>query len=463
MFRRKVNMQTYWTLFFSAALLIGVLAVIFILKWTVERQTMQDRLAVMNAVSHNIADDLVVGNADAIPQQLDDIPFQNAAGQFVTLQRTPTIYIADVQGRVHRWNQGGFEGSVQLIDEMTQHPAGHFKWEKGQEPLQIIKTPIETFRGVIGFVYVIETDAILREASIPYRQALLPLGVLGIIGLGMIYWLTKRLTVPIHQLAAAAREVEAGDYGKEVSVDVREAEVASLIQSFNAMTRQLQTLEQVRTDLLAGVTHELRTPITSVKGLIQAVRDGVVDEEQQAYFLSLASDEIDQLQQLVNDLLAFNQFAVGGLPIDRQTVAVETFIERTLDRWIQKYPQVNFHVEVEAADIQTDPTRLQQIITNCIKNGVEAMDEQGSFTLKGRVTPDFYVFEMTDTGKGIKEDEQGLIFEKFYRSEDKKYDTEGFGLGLTLSDLLAQSLGGTLSLKESRKGKTTFCLQLPIL
>ncbi|OYD06765.1 histidine kinase dimerization/phospho-acceptor domain-containing protein [Paludifilum halophilum] len=134
-----------------------------------------------------------------------------------------------------------------------------------------------------------------------------------------MYFLTKTLSRPVVQVAKAAKQIEEGNYEISLPPEKPQREVNDLVQSFQTMADRLEHLEKLRTELLAGVTHELKTSVTSISGLLRAVKDGVVSNKEADSFVETALEETERLQTMVTDLLELNSFSAKGVPLEVDT------------------------------------------------------------------------------------------------------------------------------------------------
>lgn len=321
---------------------------------------------------------------------------------------------------------------------------------------------------LIGFVVVIDTKSNVEYVNQQYGQLGLIIIVLGLLGWCAIYMLSRRLARPINQVAAAAKQVQEGNYALSLPSEVKEQEVYELVSSFEEMASKLQQLEKTRTELLAGVTHELKTPVTSISGLLQALKDEVVTGDEAKEFLEMAMNETTKMKTLVGDLLAFNSYAVDAIPLNLTQTSVNNLVLRNVEQWqvMQASDALEIQVERLTNDdeiIKIDSVRMQQIFTNLLNNAAQAMNHIGIITIKLRKHSDDTIsLSFSDEGGGIQKKDQPFIFERFYRGENKKFTTRGLGLGLPLSKMMAKSLGGDLQLVQSSANGTTFELILPI-
>lgn len=237
-----------------------------------------------------------------------------------------------------------------------------------------------------------------------------------------IYFLSKRLAHPIKQVAEAAKQVQEGNYAIALPQDSKEKEVYELVTSFENMAQKLEQLEKTRTELLAGVTHELKTPVTSISGLLQAVQAGVVTGQDAMEFIDMAMVETMKMKTMVGDLLAFNQFAVDAIPVNLELVNANKLLRDAVMQWNvmqeEERVDVQLHLLEQTVMIQADIVRVQQIITNLFTNAKQAMDS-GTITMIVVDQETTLSIMVRDTGKGIPLEDQPFIFERFYRGENK--------------------------------------------
>jgi signal transduction histidine kinase len=243
----------------------------------------------------------------------------------------------------------------------------------------------------------------------------------------------------------------------ELHTDAKEQELYDLLSSFKEMTNRLTHLEKLRAELLAGVTHDLKTPVTSISGLVQAVKDGIVSGEERDEFLDITLKEVHRLQSMIEDLLNFNSLSAGAFTIRNEKCSMNKLVENIVHQWkVTLNDDIELHVQLPDEQIvrETDPLRLQQILINLLNNSYQALGEHRSIT----VSLTKYSIDVQDTGSGIPEKEQPYVFERFFRGEKKKLKVRGLGLGLPFSKMLAKAIGADLILMKSLPQGTIFSI-----
>ena len=316
-----------------------------------------------------------------------------------------------------------------------------------------------------GYIVVVDTKANVTKVEQQYGQLAFAIIALAFFGWCAIYFLSKQLSKPINEVSQAAFQIQQGNYNVSLPTEIKEQEVYELVSSFKEMALKLEQLEQTRTELLAGVTHELKTPVTSISGLLQAIKAGVVTGDEAEEFLNMALVETTKMKTLVGDLLAFNSYAVDAIPLQLTTVSINELVNKIVQQWlaIPENEAIQIDVDFLKVDANTDidVVRIQQIFTNLLNNAKQAMVSNKTITIKLMHANNVISIYFIDQGSGISLEDQPYIFERFYRGENKKFSTRGLGLGLSLSKMMAKSLGGDLMLQKSDETGSTFILSLP--
>nr|WP_236587923.1 HAMP domain-containing sensor histidine kinase [Tumebacillus amylolyticus] len=309
-----------------------------------------------------------------------------------------------------------------------------------------------------------------EKIAIPRVNRQFGWAVIQIVGVALagwivIYFLSKRLTRPLRQLARAARQIAEGGYDPVLPEGVKEQELQQLLVSFRDMASRLKQLEQMRTDLLAGVSHELRTPLTSIRGMIQAVQSKVVTDEEAEEFLQISLDESKRLQSMVEQLLHVSAIQTGAQEFSRETVDLISLVEEVIQQLsvLPTFASVQFERNLPPAPVWVsgDAGALRQILLNLLNNSKHARPTSVTpltIRLTAQAVGGQVLLDVADNGTGIPPEEQLYIFERFYRGQERPRGSHGLGLGLTLSRLLARGQGGDLLLIKSSEQGTTFRL-----
>ena len=287
------------------------------------------------------------------------------------------------------------------------------------------------------------------------------------IGLGIAMFVTlvftRRSLSPLKRLEKAALQVGGGDLETRVAITGTE-EIDALASAFNTMVRELQHRETLTRDFLMRVTHDLRTPLTAIRGHTQALTDGVVPADAIPRSLHAIGDESERLEALVTDLLDLAKLEARRFRLDLDAVDGNSLVDRAFQAYAGEAARRDMTYEQELIPLPslfTDEARVRQIVGNLIDNAFRWAPDGGTVRVSAHPRPGGgAVIIVADNGPGISVDRQMEIFEPF-RSENTPDGQHGSGLGLAISRQLARALGGDLRV-ESRLGSgSRFILELP--
>ena len=281
--------------------------------------------------------------------------------------------------------------------------------------------------------------------------------------------LSKGIQRPLYALSDGAERVRKGILTEKILAQ-EDVEFDSTCRTFNEMQDSLRTekqkneqYEKARTDMIAGISHDLRTPLTAAKGSVQAVLDGVASTpEQQERFLRAAGKRLGDMEQLLGQLLYLSRMETGKLPITLQTMDICGFVkEYVQEKAGRKDMQCSAVVPDAPLVVQADPVQLLRILDNIAENSVKYSGKDPAeliFTVEE--LPEEICIRVADTGVGVSEDKLGQIFEEFYRDDLSRNKREGNGLGLYIVKYLIEAMQGRVR-AENADG-LTICLYLPV-
>jgi signal transduction histidine kinase len=279
--------------------------------------------------------------------------------------------------------------------------------------------------------------------------------------------LSGAIARPVRRLTAAAGAVARGDLDQQVPVRSRD-ELGRLSRAFNDMTARLRSARQMQTDFVANVSHELRTPLTAIKGTVETLRDGAVDDPQvRDRFLETVEDETDRLIRLVNDLLTLSRADSAALNLQRQPLDLVHLAQATTVKLAAQAAGRDITLQVEASPdaplALADPDRIEQVLVNLLDNACKYSPHSGTVTVRVQGTQDQKVrVEVEDRGIGIPAEELPRIGERFYRADRARSRAEGgSGLGLAIAQALVEAHGGHLTLQSEEGQGTVAAFTLP--
>ena len=311
----------------------------------------------------------------------------------------------------------------------------------------------------------------VKESLQPYVLAVLKMFgisalITSIVALVAVYFMTYEMTKPLRQMAEATKRYAEGDFSMRVHVNGRN-EMADLANAFNTMARDLASLESSRRSFVANVSHELKTPMTTIGGFIDGILDGTIGEDKQKHYLQIVSDEVKRLSRLVVSMLNLSKIEAGELTLKRVDFDICEMIFHTILGFEQIIEQKQFEITgldaMEPTTISGDKDMLTQVVYNLIDNAVKFTPEGGEIRFEVvRDTQNVYV-TIRNSGKGIPPEELKHIFERFYKvDKSRSFDVKGAGLGLYLVKSIVEMHGGAVKADSVENQYTEFSFRLPI-
>jgi signal transduction histidine kinase len=282
------------------------------------------------------------------------------------------------------------------------------------------------------------------------------------VGFALLY--AMPLSSRIQRVRAGTERIAGGQLGSEVRVEGHD-ELAGLADDFNRMARALEEaaerereLEQARRDLVAAVSHDLRTPLASTRALIEALADGVAtDPQTESRYLSSASRELAHLSRLVDDLFELARIDAGLLGLTLEETSLHDLISDTISSFQPQAERQGVRITGEVVGdvdpVLANPPRLQRVLHNLVSNALRHTPADGTVTLRATREGEDARIEVSDTGEGIAAEDLPRVFERSFRSEqsrtrsDRK-DAPGAGLGLAIARGLVEAHGGTMDVES---------------
>ncbi len=279
--------------------------------------------------------------------------------------------------------------------------------------------------------------------------------------------LSRAISNPVRRLTLASRAVAQGHLDQQVPVRSKD-EIGQLSQTFNEMTTRLQSAMQMQTDFVANVSHESRTPLTSIKGMLETLRDGAVDDPQiRDRFLETMEGETDRLIRLVNDLLLLSKADSNALNLHTESTDLSKLVREIIDQLSPEIETGNLDFKLEICpdlpSVPADPDRIRQVIVNLLDNAIKYSHDGGAITVTMMPGQDgSVVTRIRDEGIGIPADDLPRIGERFYRTDKARSRANGgTGLGLAIARTLVEAHGGKLTVESIEGNGTTVSFTLP--
>jgi signal transduction histidine kinase len=323
---------------------------------------------------------------------------------------------------------------------------------------------------VIGTLYVDPiSDLALQSAQNAFVESLnwtllitAILAALAAIALTVI--LSRRILHPVAALTIAARRLESGDLQQRVNVHAT-GEIGELAHAFNAMAETLSKNEELRQSMVSDIAHELRTPVTNIRGYLEAIQDGIIEPTDMSVIDSLFEEAV-LLNGLIQDLQELALAEAGALHYELHPVSLDDVVEQTISMLqpsaSSKQITLSSHLPDDMPPVTADYRRVSQVLRNLINNAIRHTPPDGEITVSAEIHANEIEVKITDTGEGIDAENLPFLFERFWRADPSRSRvTGGAGLGLAIVKQLVEAQGGRVQV-QSVKGKgSTFCFTLP--
>lgn len=271
-----------------------------------------------------------------------------------------------------------------------------------------------------------------------------------------IYFITEKIVSPLREMSYATKQFAAGKFDVRITVD-GEDEIAELAMAFNTMAQSLAESEYTRSSFLASVSHDLRTPMTTISGFIDGILDGAIPPEKHSYYLGIIGQEVRRLSRLVSQLLDISRMEAGNRKFEKVPFDICEMARVILLSFENKIDSKKLDVEFNAPDdklfVYSDKDAINQVVYNICENAVKFSNEGGKYRITISDEGSFARVSIYNEGVGISPDDLPHIFDRFYKSDKSRgMDKTGVGLGLYICSSIMDRLGEKIYI-ESEYGK----------
>lgn len=386
------------------------------------------------------------------------------------------IYLADMDGSIILFstnNEGqNFEGSISPV-VMNYFRTGDVYTETGKlggiypDPHYTVGKPIMDGKNrVVGAVFASTSAAALFTFLVDmFQMFIVSSAVVMLFSFIIIYFITSGMVRPLQNMLAATHSFTKGDFSARVPVE-GDDEIALLSAAFNTMASSLATMEQTRRSFTANVSHELKTPMTTIGGFIDGILDGTIPPEKQNYYLKIVSSEIQRLSRLVRSMLNISRIEAGELKIKPEPVEITDIVTRTTLIFEKNIDQKNIQVRGLDIDekylVEADADLIHQVVYNLVDNAVKFVNQDGYLEFSYREEGGQTFVGVKNSGTGISPEEISRVFDRFYKSDrSRSLDKNGVGLGLYIVKTILNLHGGEIFIRSKVGEFTEFVFSLP--
>ncbi|MDD6479359.1 MAG: HAMP domain-containing sensor histidine kinase [Oscillospiraceae bacterium] len=389
------------------------------------------------------------------------------------------IFVTDLNGKLklcacEEWRENGVctHSSVKISEKILKKAVSEKYWGVDtlgsySNPQNILATPIVSGSKAVGVIFTVSEALPIKSLLITVLKifalsAIAPIIIMFI----ALYIMTYRMTKPLKLMSDAAKAMARGDFSKRIPV-TSDDEIGELAVSFNQMTNSLTQLEGMRRSFVANVSHELKTPMTTIGGFIDGIIDGTIEAEKQSYYLNIVSEEVKRLSRMVQSMLSLSKLESGQFILKPEKFDFKEMLLSVVISQEQRIEKKNINVngldEIFTVVVNADRDLIYQAVYNLVDNAIKFVNEEGTISFYLKSDSKKLIFEIANTGKGIPAEELRFIFERFYKvDKSRSANKNSAGLGLYLVKTILHAHGGKISVKSRENEFTTFKIVLPL-
>ena len=288
-----------------------------------------------------------------------------------------------------------------------------------------------------------------------------------VISFSIMWVLSYNLVKPLKEISDASKGIAKGDFSKRVPVR-RADEIGQLALSFNNMANSLSISEDMRRNFIANVSHELKTPMTTISGFIDGILDGTIPESKWMYYISIVSSETKRLSRLVTTMLNLSKIDSGSLRLSYQKFDISSIIFKALLSFETKIENKRLEIrgleDLESLYISADPDMIHQVLYNLVENAVKFTNEGGYIEIKLCKLKDKAMISVQNSGQGISQDDLKFVFDKFFKTDkSRSQDKYGMGLGLYIVKTIVDLHNGSISVDSVEGEYCRFEFYIPYI
>ena len=337
-----------------------------------------------------------------------------------------------------------------------------------ESPHLVYGVPVMNGEGIIcGEIFVCSSSVIMTDliAEITKATGLAILWVM-MAALIAVYFITERIVAPLKKISVAARQFADGKFDTRVPVSGSD-EVAELATAFNNMAESLDNYDTMRNTFISNVSHDLRTPMTSISGFVDGILDGVIPPEKQEYYLQLVSNEVKRLSRLVASLLDLSRLQTGERKFSFVSFDICEMGRQILISFEQKIEEkkllVEFNCDEDNMSVIADKDAIYQVLYNLCDNAVKFSSDGGLLRIGiSRAKNKKILVSVYNDGQGISEADLPYVFERFYKSDKSRgLNKTGVGLGLYISKTIIEAHGEKIAVESEYTRSCCFSFTLP--
>ncbi len=295
------------------------------------------------------------------------------------------------------------------------------------------------------------------------------LNVVGIVGSVMfvwIYFISKQMTKPLKEMNAVAKTISSGQLGERIVVKGQD-EIAELGLALNHMAEELDKIEETRRSFIANVSHDLRSPLTSIQGFVTAILDGTISPEKQERYLKIVLSETQRMIGMTNTILELNKMEELSQPLNKTTFNIHTIVERNIasleKRALEKGVSLTKSLNAENPYVLGDVDGITRVVQNLLDNAMKFVGENGFIEVRTEISENKMWVSFYNSGPPIPKEQQGEIWSRFYKGDPSRgKDKRGVGLGLVIVKEVIKQHGETVGVYSEENKPVIFYFSLSL-
>ncbi len=385
-----------------------------------------------------------------------------------------SIWIVNPSGTVLLTNQAVpdlqnpdvLENFSPQTEENTYYTTGDFFGRFSEQQLIVFSPIISNYR-IQGYVVFLKPLSTLRARSNSYLTIVyITMGLIFLLSFIILLFFMEMFYRPLQKIIYATEQYAEGNMHYEFSVDSYD-EMGYLAATLGFMASEIARSEDVQKKFVANVSHDFRSPLTSIHGYLEAMLDGTIPPEMHEKYLHIVLNETDRLTKLTNSLLQLNNLNTKGLALNRTNFDINTVIHDTVATFegtcLKKGIRIDLILVGEEMTVNADREKIQQVLYNLLDNAIKFSNQDSVITIESTVKKNKLLISVKDNGIGIPKDSLGLIFDRFYKSDlSRGKDKKGTGLGLSIVKEIIRSHDENINVISTEGVGTEFTFTLSV-
>nr|WP_294682739.1 HAMP domain-containing sensor histidine kinase [uncultured Anaerotignum sp.] len=358
--------------------------------------------------------------------------------------------------------------SRNLIEKVQNGEIVSVQTKSGQvsdTPMLVVSYPFPEghLAGILMCRSLPEIEASLKEM---YEISVISLFFVSLLGLIVSYITAKYVALPLMRMNRAAKVIANGNFEERVDVTSSD-ELGELAQSFNHMAESLQTHEKVQKDFIANISHDLRSPLTSMQGFLTAMLDGTIPPEKQERYLKIVLEETERLSRMTQSIVELSRAQSSTILLEETDFELNELIRWNIEmlepQLEEKNVQIHGIYEAEQTMVHGDKDKISRVLQNLLSNAAKFSPQNGVIEVETTLDKKKVLISVKDEGPGISEEDQKYVFDRFFKTDTtRNMDKTGSGIGLAIVREFLQAHGETITVKSEKGRGATFVFSLKL-